>query len=72
MQVDHVRLVLRLTVPEAILQGQLHSSPAKVGEQLATVIDQYRSKHRLRDSAGRNESRQPGSHKQAGQAGLYL
>jgi hypothetical protein len=47
MQVDHISLILRLTVPEAILQRQLHSSPVEIGEQLATVIDQYSRKHKL-------------------------
>jgi len=47
MQVDQISLILRLTVPEKILQRQLKSSPAKVGEELASVIDQYSSEHKL-------------------------
>ena len=47
MQVDHISLVLRLTVPEEILQGHLDSSPEQVGEQLAGVIDQYSREHKL-------------------------
>lgn len=47
MQVDQISLILRLTVPEEILQRQLNSSPAKVGEQLARVIDQYSREHKL-------------------------
>ncbi len=47
MQVDHINLTLRLTVPEEILQRHLHASPAKVGEQLARVVDQYSRKHKL-------------------------
>jgi len=47
MQVDQVSLVLRLTVPEEILQRRLQSSPAKVGEELARVIDLYSRKHKL-------------------------
>ena len=47
MQVDQISLILRLTVPEEILQGQLSSSPAGVGEELAGVIDQYSREHKL-------------------------
>ena len=47
MQVDQISLILRLTVPEEILQGQLNSSPAKVGEELASAIDHYSREHKL-------------------------
>jgi hypothetical protein len=47
MQVDQISLILRLTVPEEILQGQLSSSPAGVGEELAGAIDQYSREHKL-------------------------
>jgi len=47
MQVDQISLILRLTVPEEILQRHLNSSPAKAGEELARVIDQYSREHRL-------------------------
>jgi hypothetical protein len=47
MQVDQISLILRLTVPEEILQGHLESSPTKVGEELARIIDQYCREHKL-------------------------
>jgi hypothetical protein len=47
MQVDHLRLTLRLTVPEKILQRQLYSSASKLGEELASVIDSYSRQHKL-------------------------
>jgi len=47
MQFDHVNLVLRLTVPDEILQRHLQAPPLQVGEQLASVIDQYSREHKL-------------------------
>ena len=47
MQVDRISLVLRLTVPEEMLQRHLHASPVIVGEGLARVIDKYCREHRL-------------------------
>lgn len=47
MQVDHVSLILRLTVAETVLQRQLSASALKLGEQLAHVIDKYSREHKL-------------------------
>lgn len=47
MQFDHISLILRLTVPEEILQRHLNTSPEKVGEELALVIDKYSREHKL-------------------------
>lgn len=47
MRVDHVSLILRLTVPETILQRHLPASASKLGEQLASAIDKYSRDHKL-------------------------
>jgi len=47
MQIDQISLILRLTVPEELLQGQLDPSPARAGQELASVIDKYSREHKL-------------------------
>lgn len=47
MQVDHVSLIVRLTVPEKILHRQLSVSASQIGGQLASAIDKYCSAHAL-------------------------
>lgn len=47
MQVDYVRLTLRMTVTEELMQHRLSSSASKVGEELAKVIDKYSRERNL-------------------------
>ena len=47
MQVDHISLVLHLTLPEKIMQQHLPGLPAEVGAELARIIDQYSRDHKL-------------------------
>jgi chromosome condensin MukBEF complex kleisin-like MukF subunit len=47
MQVDHISLVVRLTVPEKVFQGELHTSPSRLGKDLATAIDHYSRENKL-------------------------
>lgn len=47
MQVDHVGLSLRVTLPEQLLQQTTSASPEKVAEQLATAIDRCSRQQKL-------------------------
>jgi len=47
MQVDHISLILRLTVAETVLQRQLSASASKIGEELASAIDKYSREYKL-------------------------
>ncbi|MGD2053949.1 MAG: hypothetical protein PVG45_07555 [Gammaproteobacteria bacterium] len=47
MHVDHISLILRLTLSEEMLQRHTPASVTSVGEKLATMIDQYSRENQL-------------------------